>query len=301
MPIFIARPSQRGASSLEHIVLILVFLLFAFAAYESTYWLLLRQALNHALLDTARVAATQHAHPTIINEAFIKALQQRASFDLNPDSNRWHIEKHSLPTLTPHSVTSVHFDYQALQYQQGHTQVFDANTLHLRLHYLHQPAIPLIRQAIAFLLGQLSGPYQRAYGHGYVPIVTEVQVAMQSDHRAVSTTPPQHYFSHLSLPADTSSHVPGSGGGSAPTGPGSDADTAPQTGTEPSPDSNANPTSPLPPWTPPGTSPTQPGTPPTSSTQPWQPPNSTGQPVQPPDTNQPPPTGCTADLCCGPS
>lgn len=277
MPIFIARPSQRGASSLEHTVLILVFLLFAFAAYESTYWLLLRQALNHALLDTARVAATQHAHPTIINEAFIKALQQRASFDLNPDSNRWHIEKHSLPTLTPHSVTSVHFDYQALQYQQGHTQVFDANTLHLRLHYLHQPAIPLIRQAIAFLLGQLSGPYQRAYRHGYVPIVTEVQVAMQSDHRAVSITPPQHYFSHLALPADTSSHAPDSGGGSTPTGPGSD--TVPQTGTEP-PNGPNNPTSPLPPWTPP-----------TSPTQPWQPPNA----------NQPPPISCTADLCCSPS
>lgn len=185
MPIFITHPAQRGATSLENTVIIVIFLLLAVAAYESAHWLLLRQTLNTALLDTARIAATQQAHKQIINEAFTNALQKLPAFRLQLQAPRWKIEKLNMSTLLP-SETSAHVqhDYQALQYKQGNTQVFAANTLHLRLHYLHEPVTPVVRQVIRSLLSFSSGPYQNAYAQGYVPITTEVQVAMQSDHKA---------------------------------------------------------------------------------------------------------------------
>ena len=174
MPLFIAYPScsaQRGASSLENTIATLLFLLLALAAFESTHWLLLRQALNTALLDTARIAATQQAHPQIIHEAFIASLAKLPSFAFKSTHNTdWYIEKiSSQPQRASTSERTIKHDYQALQFQQGNTQIFEENTLHLRLHYLHKPLTPLVRAAIY------------AYAKGYVPIVTDIKVAMQSD------------------------------------------------------------------------------------------------------------------------
>lgn len=229
MPIFIPlSPSwqahaQRGASSLENTVAMMVFLLLALAAFESAHWLLLRQALNTALLDTARIAATQQAHPQIINEAFAATLEKLPAFALTstPEKQRWHIEK-----IT--TTKNIRYDYQALQYQQGNTQVFEDNTLHLRLHYLHKPITPLVRSAIY------------AYAKGYVPIVTDIKVAMQSDQPIWQET------------AATPSWLPPSTSITA----------------EPSnPLETTGPTAPLlPPW--------QPTVPPTA----WQPPNSNSSP-----------------------
>lgn len=185
MPLFIIQPSQRGATSLENTVMIMVFLLLSLAAYESSHWLLLRQALNTALLDTARIAATQHAHRQIINEAFTEALQRLPAFSFNHDSERWKIQRLSTvtlePTNSPHT-NKIRHDYQAQQYRQGNTQTFADNTLYLRLHYLHKPVTPIVRQAIRSLLSFSEGPYQNAYAKGYIPMTTDVQVAMQSDH-----------------------------------------------------------------------------------------------------------------------
>ena len=89
MPIFTSTftAPQRGASSLENTVSLLVFLLLVLVAYESAHWLLLRQALNTALLDTARVGATQHAHPQIIREAFLQQAQKLPAFALKTTNN----------------------------------------------------------------------------------------------------------------------------------------------------------------------------------------------------------------------
>ena len=163
MPIFIISSSltQRGAASLENAVSLLIFLLLALAAYESAHWLLLRQTLNTVLLDTARVAATQQAHPQIINDAFIFHLQKLPAFSLNSAPENWRIEKISAATSSQH-------DYQALQYQQGHTQVFEDNTLHLRLHYMHRPITPIVRSLLWATQGRIT-------------IITDIKVAMQSD------------------------------------------------------------------------------------------------------------------------
>lgn len=189
MPIFISIPSQRGASSLEHTIIVLVFLTLALAAYESAHWLLLRQTLNTALLDTARIAVTQQAHPQIINEVFTQRLQQLSSFNFNALSQNWRIERISTTPSEPVFSDSIRHDYQALQFQQGNHQIFAANTLHLRLHYLHRPATPLIRQLIARSLSWTQSPYQSEYAKGYVPITTEVQLVMQSDHQSQSIRP----------------------------------------------------------------------------------------------------------------
>lgn len=238
MPIFIVHRSQRGASSLENTVMVLVFLLLAIAAYESTHWLLLRQALNHALLDTARIAATQHAHPLIIQDAFSHALQQRSAFQFNSDPAYWHIERIPLVTSDAAENSTVNVDYQALQYQQGNQQIFDANTLHLRLHYLHQPATPIVRQTLARLLRHQQGPYQSAYASGYVPIVTDIQIAMQSNAHTPDTPPSSPvYFAALATASENPSEL--------------DSDTASPLGPWQPPTGSA----PLPaqPWLPPGT------------------------------------------------
>lgn len=185
MPFFIIQPSQRGVTSLENTVMIMVFLLLSLATYESSHWLLLRQALNTALLDTARVAATQQAHMQIINEAFTEALQRLPAFGFDQDSERWKIQRLNTEILQASNTSNtnkIRHDYQAQQYQQGNTQIFAANTLYLRLHYLHKPVTPIVRQAIRSLLSFSEGPYQNVYAKGYIPITTDVQVAMQSDH-----------------------------------------------------------------------------------------------------------------------
>lgn len=188
MPIFITHPAQRGATSLENTVMVMVFLLLTLAAYESAHWLLLRQALNTALLDTARIAATQQAHTQIINEAFTKALQRLPAFHFKSQTQRWKIEKLNMTDFQPTEIPiRIRHDYQALQYLQGNTQVFAANTLYLRLHYLHEPATPIVRQVIRRLLGFFGGIYQNVYAQGYLPITTDIQVAMQSDHHMVKT------------------------------------------------------------------------------------------------------------------
>lgn len=186
MPIFISTftAPQRGASSLENTVSLLVFLLLALVAYESAHWLLLRQALNTALLDTARVGATQHAHPQIIREAFLQQAQKLPAFALKT-TNNWSIEKMG-------AIKETQYDYQALQYEQGNNTIFEDNTLHLRLRYFHRPVTPIVR---ALLRGQ---------NNGHVLIVTEVKVAMQSDQSVWSyppvSTPPEYRSNSPSEP-----------------------------------------------------------------------------------------------------
>lgn len=167
MPSLITLPSfsqpQRGASIIENTVTVMVFLLLLLAAFESTHWLLLRQALNGVLLDTARIAATQQAHPQIINDAFEHHLQLVPAFHF---TKPWYIERLGIT-----SAQTVQQSYQAQQYQAGNKHIFEDNTLHLRLHYLHQPLTPLVRAVVSDQL----------------PIVTDVKVMMQSDQQPEST------------------------------------------------------------------------------------------------------------------
>ncbi|MGB6105177.1 MAG: TadE/TadG family type IV pilus assembly protein, partial [Pusillimonas sp.] len=58
--------------------------------------------------------------------------------------------------------------------------IYQANTLALRLIYLHEPVVPGMKGLIR-LLGKPQGSYsQRAMAHGYLPLLREISLVMQS-------------------------------------------------------------------------------------------------------------------------
>lgn len=62
----------------------------------------------------------------------------------------------------------------------SHVSIFDANTLALRLSYPQRPALPGIASLLR-MLGTQGGSYRRhALAHGYLPIVREIALPMQS-------------------------------------------------------------------------------------------------------------------------
>ena len=144
---------------------------------ESAHWLILRQALNSALLDTARIAVTQQAHPLVIETAFKEQLQRLAAFSFKADQHYWSIQHQ---TLAPASGAVQH-SYQALQYLQGNATIFDQNTLALRLTYGHPPLTPLVKTVIQHSYYWLKPPHAELAQRGLIPIVTEVHLSMQSD------------------------------------------------------------------------------------------------------------------------
>ncbi|MGB3290634.1 MAG: hypothetical protein WBA83_15285 [Burkholderiaceae bacterium] len=91
------------------------------------------------------------------------------------------------------ALAAINNDYQQEQDQkrreQGWAQglgpasgasIFQANTLVLRLSYLHEPALPALKSLIR-VFGQENGSYRRhALAHGYLPLVRELALGMQS-------------------------------------------------------------------------------------------------------------------------
>ncbi len=75
--------------------------------------------------------------------------------------------------------------YRAMGWPQGRgpasgVDIFQANTLALRLSYPHEPAVPGMR-ALLSMLGNERGSYrQRVMAAGYLPIVREMSLVMQS-------------------------------------------------------------------------------------------------------------------------
>lgn len=170
-------PSQSGSGLVENTLSVLVVCLISLGLIESAHWLLLRQVLNAALLDTARIAVTQHAHPAIIREAFLDQLTQRSSFYLKPEQRYWSIEHRTLAPIS----SPIRQSYQALQYLHGNPSIFNQNTLVLRLTYGHRPFTPLIRTLVRYSSNWQSQRHAALSQHGFIPLVTEVRLSMQSD------------------------------------------------------------------------------------------------------------------------
>lgn len=164
---------QSGATLIESTATLLLLCFLAIAGLESAHWLLLRQYLNTALLDTGRSLATLAAQPQHITPLFKHHLQQHPAWAFSP-SDHWEIYTY---TLAP---TPASFNYQALQYQQGNTRIFDQNTLVLRLTYGHRPLSPVLRHFVRLALAHSSNN-QSYYQQGLIPIQTEIRIAMQSD------------------------------------------------------------------------------------------------------------------------
>lgn len=208
MPALLASPS-RGMAATEFILVSLPLLLVGLGAFEAARWNLTRQAASLALLEAARAGSVSHADPAAIEDAFRKALQPLGdpSRGLPEGQAPWRID-----ILSPRAAHFTDFPgpgtgggptiphaYQDLQHQRalasgrpggrGHASgdtIFGANTLSLRLDYLHVPLVPgmqsLLRQLGAALpdAGFAAQAMRRA---GTLPVRQTVSVTMQSSPR----------------------------------------------------------------------------------------------------------------------
>lgn len=177
--------SQKGANAVEYAIGSLLFFSLSLAAIESSHWLLIKQSLNHVLLDSARLAATTGAKPHLIDRLFNYHLKQLPAFHFKQAPQHWHIQRFNPPS----AQHPIRYSYQSLQYLQGNRHVFENNNLHLILHYEHKPLTPLLRQFLRILAPAASTTYRHYFEQGLLLIRTEVQVTMQSDQqlRALKT------------------------------------------------------------------------------------------------------------------
>lgn len=172
-------PAQRGAHAVEYALGSLLFFGLSIAAIESTHWLLVKQTLNHVLLDTARLAATTGAQPQLIDTLFQYHLQSLPTFQLQSSEKSWQIKRINPPAANK----AVRFSYQNLQYTQGNQRIYQDNSLHLRLTYAHKPLSPFISKLLQTLAATASPENYSYFQAGVVAIHTEIHVAMQSDQR----------------------------------------------------------------------------------------------------------------------
>ncbi|HYG45005.1 MAG TPA: pilus assembly protein [Bordetella sp.] len=204
----------RGAALLEFALAAPPLLLLGILAAEAAHWHLARQLAYVALVDAARAGATSHGSPTAIAHAFERAarprharadgdtraaqrqawqrLQQQAGMPawrievLQPSAAA--VQAHARPGLAVPRAPgrrAVSNDYQAEQHatrgaRSGGPTVFDANTLHLRLTYLHAPLAPLTR-ALLRQAGRAAGACaQQALERGLLAMQLELRIEMQS-------------------------------------------------------------------------------------------------------------------------
>ena len=65
---------QHGQGTVEFLFAAPLILLLGFSSIEALHWFFARQAVSQALVQAARAASTQHAHPQVIDTAFAEAL-----------------------------------------------------------------------------------------------------------------------------------------------------------------------------------------------------------------------------------
>ncbi|WP_052096982.1 TadE/TadG family type IV pilus assembly protein [Achromobacter sp. RTa] len=207
---------QRGAAAIEFAVAAAVVLLLGLLAIEAAHWQGMRQMAHLALMEAARAGATAHGDPARMRAAFLQALLPRDASPLGQAGARrrqayrlariaslagthpWRIEVllpdersfrgHARPGLRVASAAglrAIDNDYQDLQHARqpsrpGGQTIFQANTLKLRLTYLHQPLLPPLRALLAALGRDASSYAGHAQARGLLPIRVELEMEMQS-------------------------------------------------------------------------------------------------------------------------
>lgn len=213
---FFARSRQHGAAAIEFTIAGAVLMLAGMLGIEAARWQAARQMAHLALIEAARAGATSHGNPARMRQAFQQGLlplhagaqgeagarrrQQRAQADVSASTGLtpWRIEvlrpgaraflEHGRPGLKIAAAPGLRVidnDYQDVQHarrppQPGSMSIFDANTLALRLTYLHQPSWPPVRALLA-MLGRNDASYAGvARTHGLLPIQVELEMEMHS-------------------------------------------------------------------------------------------------------------------------
>lgn len=216
MTAFFFAPRQRGAASIEFAVAGAMVLLLGLLGVEAARWQAVRHMVHVALMEAARAGATAHGNPIPMRDAFLQGLlplhasvhgkagalrqlkreqaERVASADLTP----WRIEvlrpnarafhEHGRAGLNVPGAPgrrAIDNEYQDLQHARrpprpGGPSVFEANTLALRLTYLHKPWFAPVR-AILATLGRNDASYAGvARQHGLLPIQIELEIEMHS-------------------------------------------------------------------------------------------------------------------------
>ncbi|MBR8656290.1 pilus assembly protein [Achromobacter sp. Marseille-Q0513] len=220
---------QHGTALLEFTLAATVLLPAALLAAEAAAWQTVRQAVQLALMEAARAGAVSHAEPARMKAAFVQALrplhggdaarQARALREaaLLAGAHPWRIEVlrpdaqafrlHARPGLRiapAPGLPAIDNDYQDLQHARrppGQAiDIFQANTLSLRLTYLHKPLSAPLRALLGALARGAQTPPVRqgalftraptdddprsyagqALARGLLPIVVELEMEMHS-------------------------------------------------------------------------------------------------------------------------
>ncbi|MNY04393.1 TadE-like protein [compost metagenome] len=207
---------QRGAAAIEFAVAAAIVLLLGLLSVEAARWHAARQMAHLALMEAGRAGATTHGDPARMRSAFLQALlplhadaqgqagaarrQQRALAELaeTTGSHPWRIEvllpdeqsfrdyaRPDLKVAAAPGLRAIDNDYLDLQHARrpplpGGQDIFRANTLKLRLTYLHKPLLPPLRALLA-LLGRGDDSYAGlAQAKGLLPIRVELETEMHT-------------------------------------------------------------------------------------------------------------------------
>ncbi len=218
MTAFFHAPScrQRGAAAIEFAVAGAVVLLLGLLAIETARWQGVRQMAYLALMEAGRAGATGHGDPARMRMAFLQALlpqyddaqgqagarrrqeDEQAELAAISGTHPWRIEvllpdeqsfrEHARPDLkvpAASGLRAIDNGYQDLQHarrppQPGGQTIFQANTLKLRLTYLHKPLLPPLRALLAALGSDRGSFAGNAQTRGLLPLRMELETEMHS-------------------------------------------------------------------------------------------------------------------------
>jgi len=202
--------TASGTAVTEFLLVALPLLAMGLGAFDVARWHLARQTLSHALLEAGRAGAVHHGDPLAI-----QATLQRALAPLQDAHNAralrtryglpaWRIEvlgptaAHfaDFPGPPQHGMRTIRHSYQHEQHlralARGHPEgrgpasgdtIFQANTLTLRVVYLHTPLAPGMRSLVR-MTGQLAGTSNASAAAmriaGVIPVQQSISVPMQS-------------------------------------------------------------------------------------------------------------------------
>ena len=206
--------TQQGSAMSEFLPVALLIIMLALGGLETAHWLFTRQAVSLALLNAARAGSTNHANPLTIAQAFEQGLlplytsasaaEQRlqstlASHRKTTGDAPWRIEilqpsaanfrnygSSQLPISRQTGLTGINNDYQHEQHMLASSSISDdsniyqANTLDLRLTYLHKPLLPGLAALLQTLKTDKDNYASNAMRHGLLPMMRTIQLGMES-------------------------------------------------------------------------------------------------------------------------
>jgi hypothetical protein len=183
--------SQRGTALIEATLGLLTVLFLAGLCIEFAQAHQTRHLISLALQEAARVAAVTHANPAKWRPALTQGLRatyasKAAQHQHGQLTQRAGLAPYSVDILAPERASTA--QNKVFRVKPRHSGHPPDDVLHLRLTYLYVPKQPWLSSAIRTMsrLGSnAKAGYQqvpaRARQAGFIPLVAEYKVLMQSD------------------------------------------------------------------------------------------------------------------------